>query len=53
MYAYGVSDFFSAGICKGHAQHDPTVSRSQLPFYDDGTIRTLQDFEELVYQNLP
>lgn len=24
-----------------------------LPFYDDGAIRTLRDFEELVYQNLP
>jgi methyl acetate hydrolase len=23
-----------------------------LPFYDDGAIRTLRDFEELVYQNL-
>jgi len=24
-----------------------------LPFYDDGAIRTLRDFEKLVYQNLP
>ena len=24
-----------------------------LPFYDDGAIRTLRDFEELVYKNLP
>jgi methyl acetate hydrolase len=24
-----------------------------LPFYDDGAIRTLRDFELLVYQNLP
>jgi methyl acetate hydrolase len=24
-----------------------------LPFYDDGAIRTLRDFEELVYRNLP
>jgi methyl acetate hydrolase len=23
-----------------------------LPFYDDGALRTLRDFEELVYQNL-
>ena len=23
-----------------------------LPFYDDGAIRTLRDFEELVYRNL-
>jgi hypothetical protein len=23
-----------------------------LPFYDDSAIRTLRDFEELVYQNL-
>ena len=23
-----------------------------LPFYDDGAIRTLRDFEELVYQSL-
>jgi hypothetical protein len=23
-----------------------------LPFYDDGAIRTLRDFERLVYQNL-
>jgi methyl acetate hydrolase len=25
----------------------------ELPFYDDGAIRTLRDFEELVYRNLP
>jgi CubicO group peptidase (beta-lactamase class C family) len=24
-----------------------------LPFYDDGAIRTLRDFEEIVYKNLP
>src|SRR5690348_15106904 len=24
-----------------------------LPFYDDGALRTLRDFEELVYQSLP
>jgi CubicO group peptidase (beta-lactamase class C family) len=24
-----------------------------LPFYDDGAIRTLRDFEEVVYKNLP
>jgi methyl acetate hydrolase len=24
-----------------------------LPFYDDGAIRTLREFEEVVYQNLP
>ena len=24
-----------------------------LPFYDDGAIRTLRDFEETVYKNLP
>jgi len=23
-----------------------------LPFYDEGAIRTLRDFEELVYQNV-
>jgi hypothetical protein len=23
-----------------------------LPFYDDGAIRTLRDFEELAYRNL-
>jgi CubicO group peptidase (beta-lactamase class C family) len=23
-----------------------------LPFYDDGAIRTLRNFEEFVYQNL-
>ena len=23
-----------------------------LPFYDEGAIRTLRDFEESVYQNL-
>jgi len=23
-----------------------------LPFYDDGAIRTLRDFEESVYKNL-
>jgi len=23
-----------------------------LPFYDDGAIRTLRDFEELVYRDL-
>ena len=23
-----------------------------LPFYDDGAIRTLRDFEELVYQKV-
>jgi hypothetical protein len=23
-----------------------------LPFYDEGAIRTLRNFEELVYQNL-
>src|SRR5437763_16769225 len=24
-----------------------------LPFYDDGALRTLRDFEELVYHHLP
>jgi len=24
-----------------------------LPFYDDGAIRTLRDFEEIVYKNIP
>jgi hypothetical protein len=23
-----------------------------LPFYDDGVIRTLRDFEKLVYENI-
>ena len=23
-----------------------------LPFYEEGALRTLRDFEELVYQNL-
>jgi methyl acetate hydrolase len=34
-------------------QHIGGVMMMQvLPFYDDGAIRTLRDFEELVYQNL-
>jgi methyl acetate hydrolase len=34
-------------------QHIGVVMMMQLlPFYDDGAIRTLRDFEELVYQNL-
>lgn len=35
-------------------KHVGAVQMMQLlPFYDDGAIRTLRDFEELVYQNLP
>jgi CubicO group peptidase (beta-lactamase class C family) len=35
------------------AQHIGGVMMMQvLPFYDDGALRTLRDFEELVYQNL-
>jgi len=35
------------------AKHIGVVMMMQvLPFYDDGAIRTLRDFEELVYQNL-
>jgi methyl acetate hydrolase len=34
-------------------KHIGAVQMMQLlPFYDDGAIRTLRDFEELVYQNL-
>ena len=34
-------------------QHIGGVMMMQvLPFYDDGAIRTLRDFEKLVYQNL-
>ena len=34
-------------------QHIGGVMMMQvLPFYDDGALRTLRDFEELVYQNL-
>jgi methyl acetate hydrolase len=28
------------------------VMMQVLPFYDDGALRTLRDFEQLVYQNL-
>jgi methyl acetate hydrolase len=35
-------------------KHSGGVQMMQvLPFYDDGAIRTLRDFEELVYRNLP
>jgi methyl acetate hydrolase len=34
-------------------QHIGGVMMMQvLPFYDDGALRTLRDFEELVYRNL-
>jgi hypothetical protein len=34
-------------------KHNGGVQMMQmLPFYDDGAIRTLRGFEELVYQNL-
>ena len=34
-------------------QHIGGVMMMQvLPFYDESAIRTLRDFEELVYQNL-
>jgi methyl acetate hydrolase len=36
------------------AKHIGAVQMMQmLPFYDDGAIRTLRDFEEFVYQHLP
>jgi hypothetical protein len=28
------------------------VIMQELPFYDDGVLRTLRDFEELVYQTV-
>ena len=34
-------------------RHIAAVQMMQLlPFYDDGAVRTLQEFEELVYRSL-
>jgi methyl acetate hydrolase len=47
-----------AGICNTEFWVDPkrhigvVMMMQLLPFYDEGAIRTLRDFEELVYQNL-
>jgi hypothetical protein len=41
-------------VCGSHRMaHLASVMMMQvLPFYDDGALRTLRDFEELAYQNL-
>jgi methyl acetate hydrolase len=49
----------SAGIYKTEFWIDPVqhiggvMMMQLLPFYDDGALRTLRDFEELVYEKLP
>jgi CubicO group peptidase (beta-lactamase class C family) len=47
-----------AGIYNSEFWIDPTrhigvvMMMQMLPFYDDGALRTLRDFEQLVYRNL-
>jgi len=47
------SGMFNTEFWIDPVKHIGAVQMMQLlPFYDDGAIRTLRDFEELVYQNL-